>query len=55
MLKFLLAIVILIHSLIHLLGFVKEWNLAQVKGLTGEILNLNYVVRGSLDILLSGA
>lgn len=38
MLKFLFAIVILIHGLVHLLGFVKEWGLARVKELTGKTL-----------------
>jgi len=31
-------LVVFLHGLIHLLGFVKEWNLAQVKQLTGATL-----------------
>jgi len=32
------SLVVFLHGLIHLLGFVKEWNLAQVKQLTGATL-----------------
>jgi len=38
MLKIIFSFVIFIHGLIHLLGFVKEWNLASINQLTGETL-----------------
>lgn len=38
MVRIALSFIILIHGVIHLLGFVKEWNLAKVKQLTGETL-----------------
>jgi|Deesub1362A_J573_1020465.scaffolds.fasta_scaffold00106_100 hypothetical protein len=38
MIRIVFSFVIFFHGLVHLLGFVKEWNLAQVKQLTGETL-----------------
>ncbi len=38
MVKNIFAIIILIHALIHLMGFVKEWKIARVPGLTGKTL-----------------
>ena len=38
MIRIVFSFVIFLHGLIHLLGFVKEWNLAEVKQLTGETL-----------------
>jgi uncharacterized membrane protein YphA (DoxX/SURF4 family) len=38
MLRILLAFVLLVHGLIHLLGFVRAWNLAPVPQLTGKTL-----------------
>lgn len=36
--RLILAILILIHSLIHLIGVVREWNLADVNQLKGKTL-----------------
>ncbi len=38
MLRLLLVVIIIVHGLIHLLGFVKEWQLAKVPQLTGKTL-----------------
>ncbi|MDK2984285.1 MAG: hypothetical protein PWP19_1763 [Thermococcaceae archaeon] len=38
MIRILFSLVVFLHGLIHLLGFVKEWNLAEVKQLTGNTL-----------------
>ncbi len=38
MFRLMLAFIIFVHGLIHLLGFVKEWQLAQIKQLTGKTL-----------------
>jgi len=38
MIRIIFSFVIFLHGLIHLLGFVKEWKLAQVKQLTEETL-----------------
>jgi hypothetical protein len=38
MTRFILAFLILVHGAIHLLGFLKEWKLAEVKQLTGNTL-----------------
>jgi|GEM_PF-1798976 hypothetical protein len=38
MIRIIFSFVVFFHGLIHLLGFVKEWNLAQVKQLSGEML-----------------
>lgn len=37
-LKLLFAIILLVHGLIHLLGFLKEWHLAKVSQLSGKTL-----------------
>ncbi len=36
MIRTIFAIIIILHGLIHLLGFVKEWNLAEIKGMSGK-------------------
>ena len=57
-------LVVFLHGLIHLLGFVKEWNLAQVKQLTGatlvalsgslaKIVGILWLIAGLLFILSS--
>ena len=38
MIRILFVIILFIHGLIHLLGFVKEWQLAKVEQLTGKTL-----------------
>jgi hypothetical protein len=38
MLRIIFALLVFIHGLIHLLGFVKEWKVAQVRQLSGEKL-----------------
>ena len=38
MIRVIFSFIIFLHGLIHLLGFVKEWKLVQVKQLTGETL-----------------
>jgi hypothetical protein len=38
MIRIVFSLVIFLHGLIHLFGFVKEWKLTQVKQLTGETL-----------------
>jgi len=38
MLRILFALIIIIHASIHLLGFVKEWGMAQVEQLSGQTL-----------------
>ena len=39
MIRIIFPFAMFLHGLIHLLGFVKEWELAQVKQLTGETLH----------------
>lgn len=36
--KYLLAAIILVHGLIHLMGFAREWQLADIKAMSGETL-----------------
>jgi hypothetical protein len=36
MIRTIFAIIISFHGLIHLLGFVKEWNLTEIKGMSGK-------------------
>lgn len=38
MLRIVLAALLGVHGLIHILGFLREWNLAPVKGLSGATL-----------------
>ncbi len=38
MVKIIFAIIILIHALIHLMGFVKEWEIARLPEMTGKTL-----------------
>jgi len=38
MIRIVFAVMIILHGLIHLFGFLKEWNLAKVRQLTGETL-----------------
>ncbi|MGE5431182.1 MAG: DUF6544 family protein [Syntrophomonadaceae bacterium] len=38
MLKFIFSFIVFIHGVIHLLGFLKEWKLAEVKELTGKTI-----------------
>lgn len=38
MIRTIFAIIIFIHALIHLMGFMKEWRIARVPGLTGKTL-----------------
>ncbi len=40
-----------LHGLIHLLGFVKEWELAQVKQLTGETFHTISLLDGLSKII----
>jgi hypothetical protein len=49
--KFILVFIIAIHGLIHLLGFVKSFDLAPVKKLTGNISKTNGVFWLSTSIL----
>lgn len=52
MLRIVFTLVVFIHGLIHLLGFVKEWKLAQVKQLTGEtLISLSGSLSKTLGIL----
>ncbi|MDI6779511.1 MAG: hypothetical protein QME25_04870 [Bacteroidota bacterium] len=45
MLRLILSFIIFIHGLIHILGFVKEWQLAEISQLTGKTL---FPLSGSL-------
>lgn len=52
MLRIVFTLVVFIHGLIHLLGFVEEWKLAQVKQLTGEtLISLSGSLSKTLGIL----
>ena len=43
MIRILFSLVIFLHGLIHILGFVKEWNLAEVK-LSGVFISFPRVL-----------
>jgi len=51
MIRIIFPFVIFLHGLIHLLGFVKEWKLAQVKQLTGETLHTISLLGGLSKII----
>ena len=52
MLKFAVLFILVVHGLIHLMGFIKEWKLGEIKELSGKtVIHLSDTVARTAGIL----